>query len=560
MMDSGAVSDADLIEKEKRFYELKKSYILEYEKEEESISYIPLSFYTGSTVNHPGPMRKGKSVRKNFIPLSLYTTTVTCKGNNSSESKMGPMCKGNNSSESKMGPMCKGNNSSESKMGPNNSSESKMGPNNSSESKMGLMCKGNNSSESKMGSMCKGNNSPESKVSRNRNSILDQVPLSILSKLPIKSLKRFGCVRKSWSNLFENPDFMKIYTNQFISRHGSDSDYQTFLLINQFHLPDLPTCFYLHEFHLLNNKLKFNLPSPFPHSGGYISILTSTSVNGIFFLGQNYLEKVQYVLWNPATQEFMAIPSSPAELTPKRPQSRLYLEHYFHGFGYDQLRHDFKLIQYVSSYDCDDPHPPLPTKSFFEIYSLKSNSWRQIDMENDLSHWTYSIPFSGLEVYLHGACHWLVLRPINNDVLHVRLTLLSFDLADELFLTTPIGEESYTPYTYRARLAVLNGSIALISNYHDDTIFHISILGQLGVSQSWIKLYVSGPVPSVQWPPSAGFGKTGCIFFTKKSNELAYLDLSTQIVHEVGITLGERSFFITGLYKESLLSIGGFSH
>ncbi|KAL5066690.1 hypothetical protein RYX36_017577 [Vicia faba] len=159
MMDSGAVSDADLIEREKRFYELKKSYILEYEKEEESISYIPLSFYTGSTVNHPGPMRKGKSVRKNFIPLSLYTTTVTCKGNNSSESKMGPMCKGNNSSESKMGP----NNSSESKMG------SMCKGNNSSESKMGSMCKGNNSSESKMGSMCKGNNSPESKVLKNCN-------------------------------------------------------------------------------------------------------------------------------------------------------------------------------------------------------------------------------------------------------------------------------------------------------------------------------------------------------------------------------------------------------
>jgi molecular chaperone HtpG len=34
------------------------------------------------------------------------------------------------------------------------------------------------------------------------NHIPEDLAFSILSKLPLKSLKRFGCVRKSWTLLF----------------------------------------------------------------------------------------------------------------------------------------------------------------------------------------------------------------------------------------------------------------------------------------------------------------------------------------------------------------------
>jgi len=47
--------------------------------------------------------------------------------------------------------------------------------------------------------------------------IHDDITFSILSKLPLKSLKRFECVRKSWSLLFENPLFMNLVRNNFLS-------------------------------------------------------------------------------------------------------------------------------------------------------------------------------------------------------------------------------------------------------------------------------------------------------------------------------------------------------
>jgi hypothetical protein len=91
----------------------------------------------------------------------------------------------------------------------------------------------------------------------------------------------------------------------------------------------------------------------------------------------------------------------------------MYTDHIFHGFGYDQLGDDFKVIQYVSFVSSfDNCFHNLPT-CFLEIYSLKSNSWRMIHIGKDLClghHFDYvdSLSFKGLEVYVDGACHWLV--------------------------------------------------------------------------------------------------------------------------------------------------------
>ncbi|XP_058775396.1 F-box/kelch-repeat protein At3g06240-like [Vicia villosa] len=248
---------------------------------------------------------------------------------------------------------------------------------------------------------------------------------------------------------------------------------------------------------------------------------------------------------SPDTDEFMDIPSSPyaGELKPN-------LSCVFHGFGYDQLRDDYKVIQYISF-----NFHTLPTKSFLEIYSLKSNSWRMIDMDNVLFNCNFPNPFFGLEVYVDGACHWLVNKLIKDGPYEI--SLLSFDLSDEVFLTTPIGKASSFPYN--RHLAVLNGSIALISSYVNEIVFQISILGELGVSESWIKLYTCGSFPSIQWPP-IGFGKMGYIYVKKNDYELAYVNLSTQIIEKIGITGGQLCYVNVGLYKESLLSFGGSSN
>ncbi|XP_058774582.1 F-box/kelch-repeat protein At3g06240-like [Vicia villosa] len=392
----------------------------------------------------------------------------------------------------------------------------------------------------------------DSEVSRKY--IHDDLAFYVLSKLPIKSLKRFGCVRKSWSALFENSHFMALFRNHFLSHNNCDDDYQPFLLI---YLRDHADREYA-ELRLLDSRIKLNLPPPLQQGDHVISILGKTSVNGVFCIAQTHpgtddINKVSYVLWNPATDEFLVIPHSPDELVPQHPL--LWVNHKFHGFGYDQLRDDFKLIQYVSfdnsscdgyDYDIDSPPPQgMLYDPFFEIYSLRNNSWKILHMD-DMSPWYIGNAFTGVELYTDGACHWLLQGNQHEMV------LMSFDLSDQVFFTTPIGERTELDYGY---LAVLNGSVAFIINHDNDNIFHISILGELGVKESWIKLFICGPMPSIEGHP-IGFGKRGYIFFRKLDDELVRVDLSTGIMEELGVK-GEDYCCTIGHYQESLLPIRG---
>jgi molecular chaperone HtpG len=62
------------------------------------------------------------------------------------------------------------------------------------------------------------------------NHITDDIILSILSKLPLKSFKRFECVCKSWSLLFDDPYFITMYRNNFLLKDCSYYD-DTCLLV-----------------------------------------------------------------------------------------------------------------------------------------------------------------------------------------------------------------------------------------------------------------------------------------------------------------------------------------
>jgi hypothetical protein len=97
---------------------------------------------------------------------------------------------------------------------------------------------------------------------------------------------------------------------------------------------------------------------------------------------------------------------------------------------------------------------------------------------------------------------------------------VSFDLINELSFTTliPLDIDANEKCNYVQRdLIMLNGSIASISWYLHTSTFHISVLGELGVKESWTKLFVVGPLPYIAYP--IGDGKNGHIFFRKKKME-----------------------------------------
>jgi molecular chaperone HtpG len=399
---------------------------------------------------------------------------------------------------------------------------------------------------------------------RNNLHVHDDLALFILSKLPLKSLKRFGCVCKSWSLLFQNPHFMNMLRTHFSSRNSSyHGGGDTFLFIHEPELTETGEYYYHGRFYLLpderfENRIKFDLPPPFHEDDISVYLLGTLSINGLFCIGQDrrrgMVNSFRAVLWNPATRESVAIPPSPDESVPPYRDPFFH----FHGFGYDHVRDDYKVVRYMSFFNVTDEDEDVPWEDrsydpVLEIYSLRSNSWRILEIEMcDMPNCDYDQPVTGSGVYMNGACHWWG----NNDLYNSTGCLVSFDLSNEVLSTTSMPSDNDVSCDFvvtQRQLVVLNESIALISNCYNTTTFHISILGELGVKESWIKLFIIGPMPPIECP--IGVGKKGSICFKRKDGELVWIDLSSQIIDEIGVK-GERFCCQMGIYKENLLPIG----
>ena len=377
------------------------------------------------------------------------------------------------------------------------------------------------------------------KISQN---IPDDLALNILSKLPVKSLKRFQCVRKSWADLLEDPHFKSMYYENFISKMKNNDSR---LLLKQQMPSTSQENLFLLSGERYENKVKLDWPPPFQENSNGLCIFGSC-VNGIICLNQ--VER-NVVLWNPTTEEFKVIPLG-LVVVPGLDFSMRY-----YGFGYDQMTDDYKLVRqvhfFLDTFDSPEELPSLPEPVWFwQIYSLKSDCWRKLDLEM----LDVEIQPVGFAIYLNGVCHfWGVVGPFQGTE-EVEDLLVSFDLSNERFHTTLIDRHCCYEFVNRY-LVVFNGSIATISMVSQDKCFVISILGEVGVKESWVNLFSIGPLPCVEHP--IGVGNKGDIFFRKNDDELAWFDLSTQMIKEIGIKGAGLCQTVT--YKESFLFIGGIN-
>ncbi|GAU50228.1 hypothetical protein TSUD_141560 [Trifolium subterraneum] len=225
-----------------------------------------------------------------------------------------------------------------------------------------------------------------------------------------------------------------------------------------------------------------------------------------------------------------------------------------HGFGYDDLTNDYKVIRYVTIIGEHAGSGCISVEDwgyealypFWEIYSLRSNSWKRLNvcMPSTTSY------TEGNQVYMDGVCHWL-----SEEDSIAGSCLVSFYLRNEVFFTTPIpNDDDY--FVFEAlwiNLVLLKGSIALIS-YHKDMTFHISILGEFGMEESWTKLLIVGPLPCVEYP--IGLGTKGEIFFIREDEELVWFDLR-KLFPQMIVVLGYKGVDDTSqiiVYKENINS------
>jgi molecular chaperone HtpG len=334
--------------------------------------------------------------------------------------------------------------------------------------------------------------------------------------------------------------------NLLFSKHSSYND-GTSLLLN--HFPPRTgqpsqSVLYSVSGERFENKVQLNWPKTFnedDHLGFYI--FGPVSVNGVLCL---YKTNEKVVLWNPVVKEFKVIPRSPFGYeTPYRIPN-----FHIHGFGYDRVKDDYKVIRQIlffrlSSFDEGWRKVPkgISYNSIWDIYSLRSNSWRKLDIDMPGCFPTNT----GVKLYMDGVCHWW-----GNNEIDKQDYLVSFDLSNESFITTPIVLNIHSGFHIR-RLTVLNESIAWITNYEKTNTFHISILGKVGVKESWIKLMIIEPLSFVEH--HIGVGKNGDIFFSKENGEYVSFNLRTQMIVEFGIKDQSNQSQLV-IYEENPLSTG----
>jgi F-box interacting protein len=315
---------------------------------------------------------------------------------------------------------------------------------------------------------------------------------------------------------------------------------------------------------MFENKVKLDCSNPFTNQYLY-RIFGFGSINGIFCLHKwDEYDISKITLWNPATQEIKLIPPSLVveSVVSSIPSFIKDFVNLFglsnvHGFGYDNVTDDYKIIRSV--YFLCNINGPLEDSQantflddFWEIYSLRSNSWRKYDVV-DMPSSMYCI--DGTQVYMDGVCHWLSQENCPSGI-----CLVSFNLSNEKFAITHVPSNEDDGYEFQApwiNLVMLNGYIAVISFNQETTTFHISILGEISVEESWAKHLIVVTLPCVDRP--IGMGTKGEIFFIRKDNQLVWVNLCTLVIKEVDFKeVCDTSRII--IYKESTQPIGGISN
>lgn len=198
--------------------------------------------------------------------------------------------------------------------------------------------------------------------------------------------------------LFENPNFINMFRENLISK-----SYRLYvnacLILNQIVSSDYHCNLYLLFEDNYENRVKLDLPPPFhiQRNGVTLIRILDYASNGTLCI-YNCYNHTKAILLNPATEEIKVILPGHGEFS-----HGFNTDISLHGFGYDHVSDDFKVIQhvfYMSFNDClwDD----LTPKSFSEIYSLQSDSWKKLNFDMPTRHL-----YTNFEVYFNGVCHWV---------------------------------------------------------------------------------------------------------------------------------------------------------
>ncbi|WCJ28901.1 F-box and associated interaction domains-containing protein [Euphorbia peplus] len=180
----------------------------------------------------------------------------------------------------------------------------------------------------------------------------------ILSRLPIKSIKRFESVSKLWYSLINSDDF--------ISAHLRRTSRRPLLLIHRFHNPTGSNF----TISLVDSRSPIPRDVRVPFLGSLVRYPKIVgSCNGILCLDVSPCYSTAFVLWNVGSRGFRFLPR------PMIDGGKRGVWMVGTGFGFDRETNDYKLLRIVNFRSGDDDSRLVMA----EVFSWSTGSWRLID-------------------------------------------------------------------------------------------------------------------------------------------------------------------------------------
>ncbi|XP_051152153.1 F-box protein At3g07870 [Andrographis paniculata] len=304
----------------------------------------------------------------------------------------------------------------------------------------------------------------------NTNSInpFNQIPIEtiieILSRLPIKSLIQFTFTCKTLNPLSTDP--------HLITLHLSRSD-ESYIIIHS----NRPFKNQLYFLNFSDQKVcKFEIPFALFNSD--FNIIASS--NGLLCLIDPFFP-THVSLYNPFTGGY-------AELPPKIDFHETII---IHGYGFDPISHDYKVVQIVYDKDLYSPYAIRENQGSIEsfssnvdVYSLRSNVW----MNKGVAPYLLE-KWSSPGVLVNHKLHWVSIWGRNPT----GRVIVSYNLVDDTF--TEIAFPSFESFSRRikSQLLALNGCLcASMPRSSGCWTFDIWVMREYGVNESWVKEYSIG--------------------------------------------------------------------
>ena len=376
----------------------------------------------------------------------------------------------------------------------------------------------------------------------------------ILSRLPVKSVIHFKCVKKSWSNLLQN--------RNFIAKHH-------YYRCSQTHPSLLVESMDYNIWGSPNTPRYFISLHPHPNDGDEevermnMAAMTTciphicVCINGIICLAGDFVGFQGFVLWNPPIRKYKLV-SYPNFLFPATHLPISGFDRCF-AFGYDHNTDHYKAVSICTLY-WSNGNSFIYMDSCFHVYTLSTDSWRQINPAFDYSVIHFYSRQNG--IYLNGVHHWLSVLVDKFKQFECEI-IVSFDMGNEVFQITELPEWDNLLREKHKFFAAFNGCLAVVFvDKREETlgdVFDIWVMCEFGVKVSCTKqLVVTASQLGIERP--LGFAKDGELFVLSKDRQAIFLyNIGSQEIKNLPFRglLNTNHKEHAKVYMESLVSFTG---